>query len=400
MKLEFFDKLPSYKATLNTASLLTPYVNARRVPRPFLLTFVVTRRCNSRCQMCNIWQEKDSSFLSLDQIRHIFGKDDFSFVRQLTLTGGEPTLRADLPELFDIVRAACPNLERVELATSGLNTRRTLDYVERMLLSLQRDPGRVTRFVVQISLDGIDEMHDSIRGIEGFFGIVRTTIDGLAELEKRYPMLRRKISTVVMPQNLAHVEPLRTFAREYGIPIYFSPAVLSGKYYANLNDGTDLTFVSGADRNAPAVETFRSLAQADDSAMRFYYDDISHMLEGADRSRSCMMGFYGWILEHDGNVYPCVNFEITPFGNLLTQNFDEVWFGPHAEEVRRDLRQNGCPTCVSCCYTPPVNAGEMLQLTAHRISKRIGWADASSSAESEDAHQPASGLLGHSKLES
>ena len=32
--------------------------NFRRSPLPFKLTFIVTYRCDCRCQMCNIWKRK------------------------------------------------------------------------------------------------------------------------------------------------------------------------------------------------------------------------------------------------------------------------------------------------------------------------------------------------------
>jgi len=397
MKLEFFDRLPSYKAAQTSASLLTPYISNDRLPRPFIWTFVVTRRCNSRCKMCNIWEEKDSPLLSLDQIRHMFGKDDFSFIRQMVLTGGEPTMRSDLPELFEIVREACPGLERVELATSGLNTRRTLDHVRRMLETVERSPGRIKHFVVQVSVDGIGEMHDDIRGIAGFFGILRKTLDGLAELEEHYPILSRKLSCVLMPRNLGQVEPLRAMAREMRIPIYFSPVVMSGAYYRNLDDGGELTFVSGEGRNGEAVQVFEALARDEPSGVQFYYGDVSRMLQGARRGRTCMMGYFGCILEYDGNVYPCVNYEMNSFGNLLEKSFDEIWFGPQARSARGELRRQGCPTCVSMCYTLPVNAGEVIQLAAQRIGRRLGRS--SQTPESEHAHAHTPGLLGQSELE-
>jgi radical SAM protein with 4Fe4S-binding SPASM domain len=399
MKLTFFDRLPSYKAATTVASLLTPAVNTQRLPRPFLVTFVVTHRCNARCQMCNLWREKDSSLLSLEQIQRIFGRDDFSFVRQLVLTGGEPTLRSDLPELFEIIRAACPNLEHVELATNGLTTRRTLECVERMVESIKRSPGRINRFVVQVSLDGIGDVHDGIRGISGAYRRACETLDGLGQLEKRYPILRRRLSSVIMPQNLAHVEPLQAFARERGFPIYFSPAVVSGEYYRNLNGSADLTFISGEGRNEEAVKVFEALAAQENSGMCFYYEDVSHMLQGAERSRICMMGFYGCIIEHDGAVYPCVNFEVNSFGNLLEQSFDEVWFGPRAEAVREEVRCIGCPTCVGSCYTLPINAGEMIRLVARRLTRVVEPGHPPSPGESKDTHEHTTGLLGHSELE-
>ena len=90
------------------ASVLSPLIDNRFVPYPYLLTFVVTRRCNSRCQMCSIWKEKDSPLLSLEQIERIFRQNDFSFIRSVTLTGGEPTLRSDLVQICQTVLQSTP----------------------------------------------------------------------------------------------------------------------------------------------------------------------------------------------------------------------------------------------------------------------------------------------------
>jgi radical SAM protein with 4Fe4S-binding SPASM domain len=69
-----------------------------------------------------------------------------------------------------------------------------------------------------------------------------------------------------------------------------------------------------------------------------------------------MMDFYGAVLEHNGDVYPCINCEHSSFGNLLTSSFEEVWFGERANEARVRLRASCCPTCTSVCYPLPVNA--------------------------------------------
>lgn len=366
MQLSFIDNLPSLRAANVVASALSPVVMPDRLPRPFLLTVVVTRRCNSRCQMCHIWQEKDPPELSLDEYRQIF-REPWPFVRALTITGGEPTLRADLPEIFEILRSSCPNVEHLELATSGLNVKRALRFVEQMAQSIQAQPGRIRKFNVQISLDGLDDMHDTIRGIDGFFEKVTDTLEGLAELGRRFPFLHRKISTVVMPQNLPHADRLWEYAAAQHVPIHFSPIVVSGQYYANTAEGSDLIFISGADNSHAAVNFFNRLAQSDASALKFYYADVAKMLTGAQRGRRCMMGFYGFILEHDGNIYSCVNCEQYSFGSVLTQSFDEVWFGPQAVDARRKVRETCCPSCVSMCYTLPAGPGELMQVVANRL---------------------------------
>ncbi|MFL5804309.1 MAG: radical SAM protein, partial [Roseiflexaceae bacterium] len=196
-RIDFFDKLPSLPSVVAAAGLAAPYISPERHGRPFSMILVVTRRCNSRCKMCFIWQEKKSPMLSLDQYRQIF-REPLPSIRALALSGGEPTLRADLAEIWAIARPALPRLEYGLLATSGLNVQRTLDHVEKIMQQIERDPGRMKWFEVQVSLDGIDETHDHVRGIAGFFTRVQRTLAGLAELRQRFPLLKPKLSSVVL----------------------------------------------------------------------------------------------------------------------------------------------------------------------------------------------------------
>lgn len=369
MKLTVLEKIPTYKLVSITASALTPLVNNRRLPRPFLLTLVVTRRCNSRCKMCSIWKDKTSSSLSLEQIQRIFNRNDFSFVRQLTLTGGEPTLRSDLPEIFAAVLTACPNLEHVELAVNGLNPRHTLKQIEHILEIVERAHQLINHFVVQASLDGIGEIHDETRGIPGAYQRVHETLLELKRLEANHPVLKTRLSSVVMPQNVDQVKPLLAFAQELDVQVFFSPAVISGTYYSNLESTNALTFVSGEDQNLDAAHAFEALAAHEKSSLCFYYEDVSKMLMGNKRERPCMMGYYGCTIEHDGSVYPCVNYEVNAFGNLLEQDFDDMWFGPQATVVREKLHREACPTCAASCYTSPVNTGELVRLAMRRVAR-------------------------------
>jgi len=61
-------------------------VDHQRLPYPYRMTLIVTRQCNSRCQMCNIWQQKDLPQLSLEQFKTIVQQNDLWFLRSVTLT--------------------------------------------------------------------------------------------------------------------------------------------------------------------------------------------------------------------------------------------------------------------------------------------------------------------------
>jgi radical SAM protein with 4Fe4S-binding SPASM domain len=372
-RIDLFDKLPSLSAVATAAGVAAPYISPERHGRPFTMILVVTRRCNSRCKMCFIWQEKKSPMLSLDQYRQIF-REPLPSIRALALSGGEPTLRADLPEIWAIARPALPQLEYGLLATSGLNVQRTLDQVKQIMQQIEDNPGRMKRFEVQVSLDGIDETHDHVRGIAGFFTRVQRTLAGLAELQQRYPMLAVKLSTVVLPENVEDVERIHNFAREHGIPVHFSPAVLTGTYFSNLDNAEEIGFVPESEKSLQAQAAFRKLSDEDTSSLRFYYDDMTRMLNGAPRSRICLMGYFGCVVEHTGEVYPCPIWEYESFGNLLEQSFDDVWFSEQAQSARYKLRKTGCPTCSSMCYPHAVGLNEVLQekvMNVQRKAKRV-----------------------------
>jgi MoaA/NifB/PqqE/SkfB family radical SAM enzyme len=368
-RLGLLHKLGNLDAISMVGSVIAPLVHSRYVPYPHIMMFVVTHRCNSRCQMCGLWKEKGTDSLSLAQIEQILGGNDWSFVRSLTLTGGEPVLRSDLPEILERSLAAMPNVEHLLLATNGLSTRRTIECVTHMLEMLDSGPNGVRRFDVQVSLDGIGEVHDATRCVAGAFDRVAETLAELERLQARFPRLNRRLSCVLMPQNIAHVDALDAFARRQGVRIHYSPVVLSGEYYDNLDQAQELAF-SGGDDRAAARQFFDRLAREDETSLRFYYRDMARMVQGAPRGRRCMMGLYGFVLEHDGCVYPCVNCERRAFGNLLDDPFEEVWFGPQAEEARRQLGAC-CSTCTSMCYTQPVNAVELAQATWMRLRRRL-----------------------------
>jgi MoaA/NifB/PqqE/SkfB family radical SAM enzyme len=350
-------------------SSVTPLVNRGiiPVPMPFSLTLVVTKRCNSRCSMCYIWKINERDELSLEELRRIFTENDFSSLTSLTLTGGEPTLRNDLPQILKIVQDACPRLRQVTLATSGLNTNLTIELV-RGCLDVLSSNDSVERFSVQISLDGVGELHDRIRGIPGYFKRVLKTISLLKELALENKRLVLKLSSTVQPANVDAVSSTQALAKELNLPMRFGALVYSSSYYQNSENIGNLNYSPEQARKAATF--FSNLANEDaGSNVKFYYRDAAKMVEGALRSKVCMMGYYGFVLENNGTIYPCVNCETKAFGNLRKQTFREIWWGANADRLRREIRAECCPTCASICYSLPGNVVEVIDTTFHRIIK-------------------------------
>src|SRR5262249_40394733 len=139
--------------------------------RPTSIAILLTERCNARCLHCDIWKNrgKESSpgvdhwKTTMCDLRRWLGPVDVVF------TGGEALLMPFAPE---VVSSASSLGLLVEHLTHGY----WLDQSRIEKMALGR-PYRVT-----ISCDGIGATHDKVRGRDGFFDAVSTTIQTLLRL--------------------------------------------------------------------------------------------------------------------------------------------------------------------------------------------------------------------------
>ena len=69
--------------------------------RPILAIYDVTKLCNQRCLMCNIWKTK-SDDMTVDQLEREIKKLKRFGVRYVFVQGGEPLIRKDIIEIIDL----------------------------------------------------------------------------------------------------------------------------------------------------------------------------------------------------------------------------------------------------------------------------------------------------------
>lgn len=358
-RLSSLSNLGSFRLTIAAGSLLAPLVDHGFVPYPYEMVLLVTRRCNSRCQMCYAWKQEPST-LSLEQIRHILSSNDFSFVRSVVLSGGEPTLRPDLPQVYRVLLENLGNLKHILVTTNGLDTRRTIAHVTQMLQIQSTEDSQVSSVEIQVSLDGVGGIHDAVRGVPGAFLRVEATLAALQALQERFPRLKLFLHCVLMPNNLPHLGSLRDFAKRRNLEIRFGVFVPAGGLLDNLHRARDLSFAG--EQRAEVQRLLELLSEGSETVLRFHYLDMAQMIQGKSRRRRCMMGAFNFILDSDGTARHCLLCEESRYGSLLTDSFDAVWFGPEANEARRQIRARRCPSCSAGCHLSPVNAGELAEL--------------------------------------
>jgi cyclic pyranopterin phosphate synthase len=87
------------------------------------LRLSLTDACNLKCQYClpDGYKKKQAhNFLDVNEIQHVVSGFAELGISKVRLTGGEPALRKDLPQIITAV-ASIPGITSVALTTNGLN---------------------------------------------------------------------------------------------------------------------------------------------------------------------------------------------------------------------------------------------------------------------------------------
>lgn len=170
----------------------------------------VTDRCNLRCSYCIPQEEVEwlprAEILSFEEIERFVRVAAGLGIRKLRLTGGEPLLRRDLPELVRRL-VAVPGIEDVGMTTNGIGLARLAAALRaaglrRLNVSLDAlDPEVFRRMTRRDSLDAV------LEGLEAaaFHGFAPIKVNAVIERDR----------------NLGEVEPLARLARARGLVLRF-----------------------------------------------------------------------------------------------------------------------------------------------------------------------------------
>ncbi len=151
----------------------------------------VTNACGMKCSFCcyaeNLNQADDIPTEAMGKIARSIGP-----FRSLLCSGGEPFLRKDLAQVVGLFRVHA-GVETVNIPTSGYYEERVAALVE----SFFAEP-HGTLLNITVSLDGMAEYHDRQRGLPHTFEKAGATLDRLRALRERFPLLRTRVTSVVV----------------------------------------------------------------------------------------------------------------------------------------------------------------------------------------------------------
>lgn len=181
--------------------------------KPVSIGFMLTNLCNARCVHCDIWKNRGKEDgPSLEQWKQVL-RDLRVWLGTVWIyfSGGESLILPWAPEL---VAYASELGLLVELLTHGYWNDQSR--IERVAVA---DPSRVT-----VSLDGIGETHDKIRGRDKFFEKTTRSIATLQRVRKEQDLgFKIRLKFVLMSHNLHDAANIAEFANQPGMEVFFQP---------------------------------------------------------------------------------------------------------------------------------------------------------------------------------
>ncbi|MCD4784067.1 MAG: radical SAM protein [Candidatus Eremiobacteraeota bacterium] len=314
---------------------------------PVYVHYGITHRCNLRCRMCGVWKTGDrETELSVDQIDRMSEILHKLGTQVISIGGGEPLVREDLPEA---VGAFIKRGISVRILSNGVIE----DYSR---LQKVIDAGAVN---FSISLDTLDpDLQNDIIGRQDAFNRVMDTLLYLA------PILKEKnglglINTVVSSANLDCLPDLVDFAEKIGFYVSFVPLEVhqfSGKLLGCTETMQDLTFTQ-KDREK-AEQAFNELVALKAQGKPVFNSSsflkcAGKYMSGKEYKWDCRAGTLYFSISPEGYFSVCHHFSgYTMQGSelsILDPDFLKIFKSKEYKNNAKKI-QSECLSCLRPCW--------------------------------------------------
>ncbi len=319
--------------------------------KPLFLTVFVTARCGLNCGHCFYREEllagRGKDELTLDEFDRMTAR--LPHFPKLILTGGEPFLREDLPDITERFYENASRARQITIPTAGVHTDRIVALVERVLT-----PRPDLFLEIQLSIDGVGDDHDAVRG-RGAFARLMETYRALRPIQDRNAGLRIRFNYTFSRRTQANfADTWRFVTQDLGNPyldmVLVRRTTVDDDYWGEV----DLDLYRQATDLLQATERARAgddvLKQVLSQRVRVEREIIAEHHRGNAVMTGCQAGTLTAIVSERGDVRPCEILD-TVFGNLRAADwdFDAVWRSGMAEHHRRWVKETGCYCTFETC---------------------------------------------------
>jgi MoaA/NifB/PqqE/SkfB family radical SAM enzyme len=310
------------KAASVAARSLAPF-------KPHHAQWLITRKCNYRCQGCNVWTEQDQRELSADEIKRGLDILKKMGVVEIVFSGGDPLLRNDAAEIIDYASRhfVTTVYDNGSMAAEKVESLRNVDFVA-------------------ISFDSLDPAKmDYIKGVKGAFDRAKHSVEILQ---------KEGISVAVTPTisqlNLNEIVDITNHFTQMGVPVWYC------LYSYDLTADENQLFRIGKPMNEFIIKDKQGMVDLCDSLLqmkkknkrilmtnkllyamrRLYADD--------KRTWNCKALTDFFIIDHLGRIGGCHGHNFA--GSVF--DLEKDWKSQEYKTLRKTY--NNCKQCTYLCY--------------------------------------------------
>jgi radical SAM protein with 4Fe4S-binding SPASM domain len=316
---------------------------------PYRMDLAVTYRCNNNCAHCYNARSRSFPEMPLDAWRTILDRIWEIGIPHVVFTGGEPTLREDLPEIIAYA-------QHIGLI-SGLNTNgrrlQNAAYVQTLV-----DAGLDH---VQITFESHQpEIHDAMVRAKGAW---RETVAGIqnAVASPLYVMT----NTTMLDNNAHTLQETLEYLAHLEVPtVGLNALIYSGAGLA-INSGI-------AEEQLPEIlDIARAMTQAKGQRLIWYTPtQYCHFnpLQFELGVKGCSAARYNMCVEPNGDVLPCQSY-YQSLGNLISDPWENIWNHSLALQLRN--HEELPAACQACDFVAECGGGCPLARDAGKVTAPV-----------------------------
>jgi radical SAM protein with 4Fe4S-binding SPASM domain len=293
----------------------------------------LTFRCQNDCIHCYAGGPHKTPELSTEQWRQVIDKLSDVGVFIITFTGGEPTLRDDLPEL--LVYA-----QKKGIVTGLITNGRKLK--DPSYVKMLEDSGLD---FVQVTLESEKaEIHDAMTNASGSW---TETVEGIKNAAKS--KIYVSTNTTLSKRNAAGFLSTVNFIKKLGVDGFGCNSLI----YSGKGPKVD-EFALTPDELKALLSKVHD--RAHELGLKFlWYTPTQYCnfnpVELGLGIKSCTAAMINACVGPNGDVYPCQSY-FESLGNILTDSWEKIWNNPLAQQLRKreyvEPKCKDCPTLQEC----------------------------------------------------
>ncbi|MBE0427552.1 MAG: radical SAM protein [Nitrospirae bacterium] len=320
---------------------------------PKTAVIAVTLNCNAKCVMCNIWKNKMRDELKPEEYLKLP-----SSLREINITGGEPFLRNDIEQVVGCIKQACKNARLVISSNGYLYTK-----IESKMKEIQKiDP----KVALRISIDGLEETHNKIRGFKDGFQRGLETLRGA----KKIGIKDMGISMTISSLNVSQIYDVFKLSKKLNVQMTMTAASDSDIYFGNIDEEIKRFDFEDFKHQVCMIARERTKTVKPKEWARAWFEGLLvDFVRDKKRPFGCDAGKGFFYMDSVGNVYGC-HIIGNYLGNLRDYDtFKELWENEKRKDIFEKARK--CKKCWMVCTAKSEISNKKLLVGLEILKKKF-----------------------------